>query len=70
MTDVLTVFTVHIAKARNPPVFSVDHISRFVTENRQTAPKIMSIWVRTIHTHVQSNLIARGTRMRVAQLWS
>ena len=41
-------FTVKISIPRNPSVFSMDHISRFVTENRFTAPKYYDIWVLLI----------------------
>lgn len=38
-------FAVKIASPRNPRLFSIDHISRFVTEDRSSAPKRMEIWV-------------------------
>ena len=38
-------FAVKIASPRNPHLFSIDHISRFVTEERSSAPKRMEIWV-------------------------
>lgn len=38
-------FSVRIVIPRNPSVFSLDHVSRFVTEDRQTAPKYYDIWV-------------------------
>ena len=39
------IFSVEISKPRNPEMFSIDHVSRFVTENRQAAPKLVEIWV-------------------------
>ncbi|KAK8817551.1 hypothetical protein WA538_004272 [Blastocystis sp. DL] len=41
------VFTVKILEPRNPDRFSIDHISRFVTEDRRSAPRVMEIWVGT-----------------------
>ncbi|KAK8828383.1 hypothetical protein WA556_004797, partial [Blastocystis sp. ATCC 50177/Nand II] len=37
-------FAVKTASPRNPRLFSIDHISRFVTEDRSSAPKRMEIW--------------------------
>ena len=37
-------FTVMIANARNPSAFSIDHISKYVAEDRRSAPKRMDIW--------------------------
>lgn len=45
MTSTNTRFTVKISIPRNPSIFSMDHISKFVTENRFTAPKYYDIWV-------------------------
>lgn len=44
-------FSVKVVIPRNPTVFSVDHVSRFVTEDRQTAPKYYDIWVRVIRDY-------------------
>ena len=38
-------FAVKTASPRNPRLFSIDHISRFVTEDRSSAPKRMEVWV-------------------------
>lgn len=45
MGSTRAVFTVKILEPRNPDRFSIDHISRFVTEDRRSAPRTMEIWV-------------------------
>lgn len=38
-------FSVEVVVPRNPALFSVDHVSRFVTDERKAALKIYDVWV-------------------------
>lgn len=43
MDSVDPIFSVRILQPRNPFVFSVDHVSRFITEDRRSALKLYEV---------------------------
>ena len=44
MDSIEPIFSVRIAQPRNPFLFSVDHVSRFVADDRRSALKRYEVW--------------------------
>ena len=61
MDSVDPVFSVRILHPRNPYVFSVDHVSRFITDDRRSALKRYEV-LGYVNEHSDPVLLAKDCR--------